>query len=106
MRIQGQRYHVVVEAVPFDENGKPEEPREYWMRTIPATGCSSFELGGTPDERQGIVYYKEHSHVFPTTPRKDISLACRDEPYEKLVPILPWKVGKTKNAGKLRISPS
>jgi len=92
----GQRYHVVVEANPFDSKGNPETPRgEYWMRTIPANNCSTFELGGIPDERQGIVYYEKGSKAYPTTPRApSIPLDCRDEPFPSLVPVLPWTVKK------------
>lgn len=72
------------------------------MRTIPATGCAVFELGGTPDERQGIVYYAPNSTAYPTTPRSDnIPLACRDEPFPSLVPVVPWAAKEVQRQGEL-----
>ena len=71
------------------------------MRTIPATGCSTFQLGGIPDERQGIVYYKEGSTDYPTTPRGTFSVACSDEPFSNLQPVIPWKVAKPTDPSKL-----
>ena len=87
----------MVDATPLDKyHQKPDQNLrgQYWIRTIPATGCAKFELGGIPDERQGIIYYGNDTGKFPTTARKDISLACRDEPWDKLRPILPWTVEK------------
>ena len=75
------------------------------MRTIPAVGCQTFELGGIPDERQGIVYYEKDSDAYPTTPRKNISLACSDEPYDKLVPFIPWTVKPVEKNSESSIIP-
>ncbi|KAI9719092.1 MAG: hypothetical protein M1812_003722 [Candelaria pacifica] len=88
----GQRYHVVVDANPKLPNGQPDNRTEFWIRTIPAVNCASFELGGLPDERQGIVYYDPISKAYPTTPRTFTDLDCSDEPYDKLVPVLPWTI--------------
>ena len=72
------------------------------MRTIPANRCSAFELGGIPDERQGIVYYEKVSKTYPTTPRApSIPLDCRDEPFPSLVPVLPWTIKKVQRQGEL-----
>jgi hypothetical protein len=72
------------------------------MRTIPADRCSAFELGGIPDERQGIVYYEKGSEAYPTTPRaSSIPLNCSDEPFSSLVPVLPWTVKKVQRQGEL-----
>ncbi|KAI4110559.1 MAG: hypothetical protein LQ345_006970 [Seirophora villosa] len=93
----GQRYHVVVEASPKKANGEADLSEAFWMRTIPATGCSNFQLGGIPDERQGILYYKKDSTEYPSTPRAPFSIACRDESFNQLQPVLPWKVPKPSN---------
>ncbi|KAL8704103.1 MAG: hypothetical protein Q9201_002737 [Fulgogasparrea decipioides] len=88
----GQRYHVVIEASPKNLDGTPNLSEAFWMRTIPATGCHSFQRGGIPDERQGIVYYKSGSTSYPFTAREKFSIDCNDEPYDKLQPVVPWKV--------------
>jgi hypothetical protein len=49
-----------------------------------------------PDNRTGIVVYRNSSAKpvdFPPT----FSFACRDEPYDKLVPVLRWDVGPPSN---------
>ncbi|KAL8649405.1 MAG: hypothetical protein Q9210_004422 [Variospora velana] len=94
---QGQRYHVVVEASPKNTNGEVDLSEAFWMRTISATGCSNFQLGGVPDERQGILYYKKGSTEYPSTPRASFSIACRDEPFNQLQPVLPWNIPKPTN---------
>lgn len=109
MNVTGQRYHVVLNAVPKDRNGT--EPLDshgnYWIRTIPANGCKGFEDGNEPDERQGILRYNETSEDLPTTFRSNFSLACRDEHYEDMVPILPWNVSSPVNGdGSRRSSPN
>ncbi|KAI4200170.1 MAG: hypothetical protein LQ350_004131 [Teloschistes chrysophthalmus] len=88
----GQRYHIVVEASPEKPDGSAHEGDAFWMRTIPASGCSNFPIGGIPDERQGILYYKNGSTEYPETNRGGFSTACTDEPYDKLVPVVPWQV--------------
>ncbi|MCJ1242266.1 hypothetical protein MMC14_010273 [Varicellaria rhodocarpa] len=92
----GQRYHVVVEAAPYKKDEKdnkiPHKGNEYWIRTIPADGCSEFELGDMPDERQGMLYYDHVTDAVPTTVRAGFSLRCRDEPFASLTPVLPWAV--------------
>ncbi|KAL8929073.1 MAG: hypothetical protein Q9172_000616 [Xanthocarpia lactea] len=92
----GQRYHVVVEANPKNPDGTPNHSEAFWMRTIPSPGCESFQEGGTPNGRQGIVYYKQGSTAYPLTAPGNYSLACRDEPFEKLRPVLAegWVVPK------------
>ena len=76
------------------------------MRTIPATGCQTFQLGGIPDERQGIVYYKKGSTAYPFTARGGYSIACSDEPYDKLRPFVPWQVAKPSNPSTPIAKPS
>ena len=75
------------------------------MRTIPATDCSNFQLGGIPDERQGIVHYKENSTAYPFTARGGYSIACRDEPFDKLRPFVPWQVAPPSNPSKPKRMP-
>lgn len=89
----GQRYHVVVEAKAInpDDTVIPN-PTAYWIRMTPATGCESFPASNIPDDRQGILYYHDDHSVIPTSSRKNFSTACRDEPYNKLVPWIPWTV--------------
>lgn len=95
---QGQRYHVVVTALPSST------ANAFWIRISPADGCSGFNPDfGAPEPRQGIVYYGDSPQPLPTTQRVNYSLACRDEPYEKLVPIIPWTIGKASNPRKKSI---
>ncbi|MCJ1467290.1 hypothetical protein MMC07_005914 [Pseudocyphellaria aurata] len=100
----GQRYHVVVTAIPKETTGPNKgvnsTANDFWVRTIPATGCSGFPAGGSPDERQGIIHYGNQPRILPTSQRNNYtswSLACRDEPYDKLVPIIPWTIGSASN---------
>ncbi|KAL8662030.1 MAG: hypothetical protein Q9202_005084 [Teloschistes flavicans] len=95
----GQRYHIVVEASPKNADGSANQENAFWMRTIPASGCSNFPVGAAPDERQGILYYKKGSTGYPETNRGKFNINCTDEPYQKLVPIVPWQVPKPANLG-------
>ena len=97
----GQRYHVVVEAKPVNiSHGAP--PENFWIRTVPATGCSTFNTTRPPANTTGILRYNADNHATPTTVNGSYSLACSDEPYDKLKPILPWTIGKSSNE---RMSP-
>ena len=91
----------MVEASPKNSSGLPDLGEAFWMRTIPATGCQNFQLGGIPDERQGIVYYKKGSTAYPFTPRGTFNITCSDEPYNKLHPKIGWQVPKVTLPGKL-----
>ncbi|KAK4099249.1 multicopper oxidase [Parathielavia hyrcaniae] len=94
----GQRYHVVVEGLvnPYEE----ERYGNYWMRAVPARKCSKFTWG--PDEQMGIVRY---NWTYMTAARRPAPLSepplydinCADEPYDKLVPNIPWTVGDPAN---------
>ncbi|TAQ91365.1 hypothetical protein B7494_g287 [Chlorociboria aeruginascens] len=89
----GQRYHVILDANPNDKR-QPKD-QNYWIRTVPATGCSSFE---TPqDNRTGILRYANAQKVDPTTTISGFNPVCADEPYESLIPVIPWKVGDPVN---------
>lgn len=91
----GQRYHVIVEAKPNGDN-RPKAKQAYWMRTTVAARCSGF--GATPDDRTGIVYYEgSDRNLKPDTTRGNFLTVCADEPYDKLIPIVPWTVGKPAN---------
>ncbi|KKY23553.1 putative multicopper oxidase [Phaeomoniella chlamydospora] len=92
----GQRYHVVVEANPLNDK-RPASEQNYWIRTIPATGCFNFG-NQVVDNRTGILFYADSNHkTLPTTTQAAFSINCADEPYDKLVPIVPWKVGPPSN---------
>lgn len=94
----GQRYHVIVEANPLDDT-RPKLAQNFWIRTVPADRCGSFV--SPPDERTGIVFYSDSDHsILPNTTRAKFPTACSDEPYDKLVPIVPWTVGKPANERK------
>ncbi|KAI1385834.1 putative multicopper oxidase [Hypoxylon trugodes] len=89
----GQRYHVVLNADPINTDKFPAaSDGNYWIRTVATTGCQGFEVGNEPDERQGILRYNASSIDVPTTFRTNYSLACRDENYTSLEPILQWNV--------------
>ena len=88
---EGQRYHVIVDATPV----VPSADQNYWIRTIPALGCSGFAT--PPDNRTGIIRYDPRTTADPTTARSDFPTNCSDEPYESLIPKLPWKVGNASN---------
>ncbi|KAI9758556.1 MAG: hypothetical protein M4579_003048 [Chaenotheca gracillima] len=92
----GQRYHVVIEAKPVNITSRPL-PDEYWIRTVPADNCNSFPANAQPDERVGILRYNEKSSALPNTTRGKFPTACSDEPYDKLIPVLPWSIGKPSN---------
>ena len=48
--------------------------------------------GNIPDERQGILDYRNGSDITPRTERGNFSIACRDEPYCNLVPHHAWYI--------------
>ncbi|KAK7409407.1 hypothetical protein QQX98_008416 [Neonectria punicea] len=89
----GQRYHIVLHADPIDIPKYPaSEDGNYWIRTVPADQCKGFEPGNEPDERQGILRYDAGSKRVPTTWRPPYKKDCRDEDYEKLVPVHKWNI--------------
>ncbi|KAL9100135.1 MAG: hypothetical protein Q9163_004451 [Psora crenata] len=87
----GQRYHVIVEAEPIELS----HDDNYWIRTVPAEGCSGFAT--QPDNRTGIIRYDARSTNDPDSTINDFPTACSDEPYESLVPKLRWQVGPPAN---------
>lgn len=92
----GQRYHIVVEARPSDEL-LPIEDQNYWMRTVLATDCGIVEQ---INETIGVVRYDPDSTKTPTTTRYQFNTSCSDEPYQSLVPVVEWNVGKYSNNSK------
>lgn len=95
----GQRYRVIVEARPDDDDdGSNPVPQDgnFWIRTFGAEGCS--QPGQDGYERTGILRYNAASTSDPTSkPWPNIPKACSDEPYTDLKPKLPWFVGPAAN---------
>jgi hypothetical protein len=100
----GQRYSVIVEAKQKDPKKDPEkQPDDFWIRTSIARCFKHYSdnkrylLDGY--DVTGILSYREkdHAQTPSTSPWDDISLDCRDEPAENLVPIVPWVVGPPAN---------
>src|SRR5262249_7747493 len=85
----GQRYHVIVESSP-----SPSTPDgNYWIRTVPAVGCTSFKQNYTTTT--GIVRYDPLSESDPTSKQNQFDIKCSDETYSSLKPVVPWTVPKT-----------
>ncbi|KAI9658733.1 MAG: hypothetical protein M1821_002293 [Bathelium mastoideum] len=91
----GQRYHVILTAIPIT----PSKDDNYWIRTIPASGCGSenfVENGTYLLKNTGIIRYT-NSKCEPTSTQAKISTNCSDEPYESLAPMVEWRVGEPSN---------
>ena len=87
-----------VQANPLpNEKGKPPSDGNFWIRTSKAE-CFGFNraTSASPGYNQtGILRYNGDSTATPTsTDWANIPVACSDEPYESLRPILPWTVQK------------
>jgi hypothetical protein len=70
---------------------------EFWIRTIPATSCSSFDAsnGTFLEVRQGVLYYNGSKKAWPeTTEGQNVNYACRDEPFGRLQPVVNWTIPK------------
>ena len=80
----GQRYNVVVEALPANDL-VPEEDQNYWIRIVGADECSKI-IQKNP--LVGIVRYNAGSKKTPTSLPYQFDTACGDEPYESLVPLV------------------
>jgi hypothetical protein len=96
----GQRYHVIVTALPQSNDGTPPPADgNFWIRTWQAN-CFRFDQSqASPGyEQTGILRYGG-SQALPTTSQwEGISFGCSDETYTSLVPILPWTVGPPVNS--------
>ena len=90
----GQRYHVIVEAT------HPLPVDNYWIRMSIADGCSGFNRSRTLEEKMGILRYNDTDTEPPATDAHKYGKNCADEPYEKLKPMLPWKIGPPSNERK------
>lgn len=87
----GQRYNVIVEANdPLDSDGS------YWVRAWRANCFKNF-IGNPGYETTGILRYGDSTNLPQTQPWNDIALACSDETYSSLVPIVPWTVEQPAN---------
>lgn len=88
MCLLGQRYNVIVEAIPdtYSPDGN------YWIRTVPANGCAAFDRNHNPDNRTGIVRYDPLSTADPSTDPWSFAIECSDETYTSLVPVLEWNI--------------
>ncbi|KAK3314821.1 multicopper oxidase-domain-containing protein [Apodospora peruviana] len=99
----GQRYHVVVEAKPIANGTSQRIPDDhnFWMRTyVAGPGCMG-KPGKGHYEETGILRYNSSSKALPQSQAwYNMSMACSDETYSSLVPILPWKIGNPANAGQ------
>ena len=66
------------------------------MRTIVADRCGKFFQ--TPSYTTGVLYYEgTNNSKPPDTKQAHFPTACADEPYESLVPCIPWTIGKPNN---------
>ncbi|KJK84432.1 Laccase [Metarhizium anisopliae BRIP 53293] len=94
----GQRYDVVVEANPRDTSSPLDKNGNYWIRTEIAN-CFGRKVPACSDYSEvAILRYNKSSTVDPSTKKwPDIPLRCSDEPYDKLVPIVPWTVKAPSN---------
>ncbi|KAI1337620.1 Cupredoxin [Xylariaceae sp. FL0016] len=82
----GQRYTVILEA-------KNQTSGDYWIRTTPANGCTSYSTPETPDNRTAILRYDSSSTALPQTEvQPGQNYNCTDIDPEKLNPIVPWSV--------------
>ena len=93
-----QRYHVIVEANPIANGSQPIPPDgNFWMRTYVAQ-CANTANFPKGYELSGILRYDSSSTAMPTsTPWNGMSLACSDETYSSLKPVLKWRVGSPSN---------
>ncbi|KAK8111318.1 uncharacterized protein PG998_007775 [Apiospora kogelbergensis] len=81
----GQRYTVVVEA-------KNDTSADYWMRTMPANFCNSFDPSIVVDEKTAIVRYNSSRTALPQSNLALPSTDCNDVDPVLLNPIVPWCV--------------
>ncbi|KAF4817392.1 Laccase [Colletotrichum siamense] len=110
----GQRYNVIVEAVPEPDtsndsyNPVPED-RNFWIRTYGMDGSSLFKFfqPQPPTDRPvdmqnymktGILRYDKTSTADPTSTPWKVDLTQSDKSInDQLQPMLPWQVTKAAN---------
>lgn len=81
----GQRYEVVVDAMPSYEAAEGN----YWMRTQLADLCGAIEQNSSTT---GIVRYNKSSTAKPRSYAQHSRTLCKDEPLESLIPTVPWTI--------------
>lgn len=82
----GQRYNVIVEANPLDEQHPLDPDGNYWIRTQIAS-CFNNDEGDLGYDQTGILRYDKSSTKDPTTHKwHDVSIVCSDETYTSLHP--------------------
>lgn len=89
----GQRYNVIINAQPVpDDSGHGVQAKGFWIRTWRAN-CFRFPQSKSLHyEQAGVVLY-DGSTAVPTTSGWFVNeTICSDEPYDKLHPVVPWKV--------------
>jgi hypothetical protein len=96
----GQRYNVVVEAlpIPYKDKKNPTDGN-YWIRTWRAN-CDTIHapklIGGY--EKSGILRYNSSSTAVPESlPWEPVSKECSDETYSSLVPIVQQNITSVVN---------
>lgn len=97
----GQRYNIIVEANPIGL--KHEGRKDFWIRTGIAKCFRHYDQNKDSYIEgynvTGILTYRDGPAGIPSsTPWTDVSLDCKDEPVENLVPIVPWVVGPAANS--------
>jgi hypothetical protein len=92
----GQRYHIIVEAKPrFNDGDPPPVDGNFWIRTWKADCFRFNQTKASPGyEKTGVLRYSDSKDVPKSTQWGNVPLACSDEPYANLVPVLPWTVQK------------
>ncbi|KAK4447317.1 multicopper oxidase-domain-containing protein [Podospora aff. communis PSN243] len=96
----GQRYNVIVEANPIANASQPIRSTDFWMRTY-VSDCANTAQYPKNYETNGILRYDAASTADPLSlPWNGVSKACSDETYTSLVPVLPWTIGNSANAGQ------
>ncbi|SLM40963.1 Multicopper oxidase, type 3 [Lasallia pustulata] len=88
----GQRYDVIV-TMNAPERSPRASNQSYWIRTVPAKNCGTFQQNQN-ETRTGIIYYEGYPRSTPVSTAQTFSNNCTDEPYESLVPIVEWAVGQ------------
>jgi hypothetical protein len=95
----GQRYDVIVEAIPLSYNNTSPLPKDgnYWIRTY-LIACGGPVENSHGYERNGILRYDNSSTADPSSqPWQNVSQDCSDEAYTSLHPIVPWQVSAPSN---------
>lgn len=97
----GQRYNVIVEALPQIDPSNPvplPTDKNFWIRTIIAECLSDSAPGDKGYETTGILRYNQSSTAYPTSAQwSNIPDDCVDESYTSLHPTVPWFVGDSSN---------